>query len=226
MGVELPASARCCAFSATSSETNVGDRKPDPTSPPSMSRQLRTRNSREPTTCSKVSPCRQKPAPLIPTISLDQHRILAFSARNFSIEDRASHSYGGRRTKRNGSMWLDGGHAYVYFVYGIHWCFNVVSDREEVPTACLIRALEPLKGLEEMRRRRGKERAMDLCSGPAKLAQVLGIDRSLDGVDLAGDNRIFVERGRSRRPPVLARARVGVTYAESWAAKPLRFTLG
>ena len=142
------------------------------------------------------------------------------------IEDRASHSYGGRRTKRNGSMWLDGGHAYVYFVYGMHWCFNVVSDREEVPTACLIRALEPLKGLEEMRRRRGKERAMDLCSGPAKLAQVLGIDRSLDGVDLAGDNRIFVERGRSRRSPVLARARVGVTYAESWAAKPLRFTLG
>ena len=87
MGVELPASARCCAFSATSSETNVGDRKPDPTSPPSMSRQLRTRNSREPTTCSKVSPCRQKPAPLIPTISLDQHRILAFSARNFSLVD-------------------------------------------------------------------------------------------------------------------------------------------
>ncbi len=85
MGVELPASARCCAFSATSSETNVGDRKPDPTSPPSMSRQLRTRNSREPTTCSKVSPCRQKPAPLIPTISLDQHRILAFSARNFRL---------------------------------------------------------------------------------------------------------------------------------------------
>ena len=142
------------------------------------------------------------------------------------MEDRASHSYGGRRTKRNGSMWLDGGHAYVYFVYGMHWCFNVVSDREEVPTACLIRALEPLKGLEEMRRRRGKERAMDLCSGPAKLAQALGIDRSLDGVDLAGDNRIFVERGRSRRSPVLARARVGVTYAESWAAKPLRFTLG
>ncbi len=86
MGVELPASARCCAFSATSSETNVGDRKPDPTSPPSMSRQLRTRNSREPTTCSKVSPCRQKPAPLIPTISLDQHRILAFSARNFRLD--------------------------------------------------------------------------------------------------------------------------------------------
>ena len=85
MGVELPASARCCAFSATSSETNVGDRKLDPTSPPSMSRQLRTRNSREPTTCSKVSPCRQKPAPLIPTISLDQHRILAFSARNFRL---------------------------------------------------------------------------------------------------------------------------------------------
>ena len=91
------------------------------------------------------------------------------------VEDRASHSYGGRRTKRNASMWLDGGHAYVYFVYGMHWCFNVVSDREEVPTACLIRALEPLVGLDEMRRRRGKEREDELCSGPAKLAQALGV---------------------------------------------------
>ena len=67
--------------------------------------------------------------------------------------DRASHTYGGRRTKRNASMWLDGGHAYVYFVYGMHWCFNVVSDRDEVGTACLVRALEPVIGLAEMRRR-------------------------------------------------------------------------
>jgi DNA-3-methyladenine glycosylase len=107
----------------------------------------------------------------------------------------------------------------------MHWCFNVVSDREEVPTACLIRALEPVVGLDEMRRRRGKERADELCSGPAKLAQALGVDRSLNGVDLVRDNRIFIERGRSRRSPLLVRSRVGVGYGGSWAAKRLRFSL-
>ena len=140
-------------------------------------------------------------------------------------EDHASHSYGDRRTGRNASMWLDGGHAYVYFVYGMHWCFNVVSDREEVPTACLIRALEPLAGLDEMRRRRGKQRKDELCSGPAKLAQALGIDRSVNGVDLVHSNWIFIERGRSRRSRLLVRPRIGVSYAGNWAAKPLRFSL-
>lgn len=141
------------------------------------------------------------------------------------VEDRASHSYGGRRTKRNASMWLNGGHAYVYFVYGMHWCFNVVSDREEVPTACLIRALEPLVGLDEMRRRRGKEREDELCSGPAKLARALGVDRTLDGVDLVRDNWIFIERGQSRRSRIVVQSRIGVGYAGGWAAKPLRFSL-
>ena len=74
------------------------------------------------------------------------------------IPDRAAHTFGGRKTPRNRSMWLDGGHAYVYFTYGMHHCMNVVSDREGTPTACLIRALEPLEGLDRMRHHRARAR--------------------------------------------------------------------
>ncbi len=146
------------------------------------------------------------------------------------IEDKAAHTYGGRRTERNASMWLDGGHAYVYFTYGMHFCMNVISDRAEVPTACLIRALEPLQGIEEMRRRRAKTipasrlRPTDLSSGPAKLTQALGIDRSLDGVDLVTSKQVFLVRGRNVLDASVAVApRVGIAYAKEWASKPLRF---
>ena len=140
------------------------------------------------------------------------------------VDDRASHTFGGRHTKRNASMWLDGGHAYVYFVYGMHWCFNVVSDCEQVPTACLIRSLEPLAGLGEMRRRRARHEVSDLCSGPAKLAQALGIERSLDGADLIHSHKIFVRRGRATKATLIDSApRVGVDYAGEWAGRAMRF---
>jgi DNA-3-methyladenine glycosylase len=142
------------------------------------------------------------------------------------IPDKASHSYGGRRTKRNESMYLDGGHAYVYFVYGMHWCFNVVSDRKEVPTAVLIRALVPVQGVDQMKRRRRKARELELCSGPAKLAQALAIDRSLDGIDLATSDSLYVARGRTTQGAgIIATSRVGVSYAENWARRRLRFLL-
>jgi len=148
------------------------------------------------------------------------------------IEDKAAHTYGGRRTERNASMWFDGGHAYIYFTYGMHYCMNVVSARAEVPTACLIRALEPLEGLDEMRRRRARTRLparlkdSDLCSGPAKLTQALGIDRQLDGVDLVTSDELFLVRGRKVLGANLTVApRVGISYAKEWAWKPLRFFL-
>jgi DNA-3-methyladenine glycosylase len=148
------------------------------------------------------------------------------------IEDKAAHSYGGRRTTRNESMWLDGGHAYVYFIYGMHFCMNVVSGRAEVPTACLIRALEPVEGLHEMRRRRFRKlpaprlKDTDLCSGPAKLTQALAIDRKLDGVDLVTSEQVFLVRGRNvLDTSVTVAPRVGIAYAKEWASKPLRFFL-
>jgi DNA-3-methyladenine glycosylase len=137
---------------------------------------------------------------------------------------RAAHRFGGRRTKRNESMWGDSGHAYVYFTYGMHWCLNVVADRGGVPTACLIRALEPLEGIEEMKKLRGRERETELCSGPAKLTEALSIDRALDGVDLVTSGELYLVRGR-RVSEIVRAPRIGVAYAGNWAGRPLRFFL-
>ena len=146
------------------------------------------------------------------------------------IEDKAAHCYGGRRTPRNEAMWGPAGHAYVYFIYGMHYCVNVVAEGPGRPAAVLLRALEPLEGLAHMRvHRSGKippERlgVKDLCSGPAKLAQALAIDGVFDQADLVTGDALFIEHGR-RIPPANIRAapRVGVNYADDWAVKPLRF---
>jgi DNA-3-methyladenine glycosylase len=146
--------------------------------------------------------------------------------------DRAAHSYGGRRTARNAAMWGPAGHAYVYFIYGLHHCMNVVAEGPERPTAVLVRALEPLEGLDAMRAHRAARRPgarlrdTELCSGPARLAQALRLDRSLDGADLVAGTALFLERG-TRVPPeqVVAAPRIGVDYAGEWAEQPLRFFL-
>ena len=143
-------------------------------------------------------------------------------------EDKAAHSYRGR-TARNASMWHEGGHAYVYFIYGMHWCLNVVAGRRDDPVAVLIRALEPTEGIEEMRRRRPlARRDRDLCSGPGKLCQALAVDRSLDGEDLVTSGRLFIERLRHRAHPsrdITVSKRIGVAYADEWSDAPLRFHL-
>ena len=149
------------------------------------------------------------------------------------VEDKAAHSFGGRHTPRNAAMWGPAGHAYVYFIYGMHHCVNVVAAAPGDPAAVLLRALEPLQGLETMRRHRAgriaaaRLRDRDLCSGPAKLAQALAIDRALDHADLVAGEALFIERGR-RVPPqrIVAKPRVGVGYAQEWAGKPLRFVVG
>ncbi|MCX5658244.1 MAG: DNA-3-methyladenine glycosylase [Planctomycetota bacterium] len=146
------------------------------------------------------------------------------------VEDRAAHTFGGRRTPRNAAMWLDGGHAYVYFIYGLHFCLNVVAGRAEEPIAVLIRALEPVEGLPAMFESRGPRvtRPEQLCSGPARLCQALAIDRALDGVDLVTSQELFIEGSPRHVVPdadIVASARIGVAYAGDWADKPLRFHL-
>jgi len=145
------------------------------------------------------------------------------------IPDKGAHTYGGRRTPRNETMWGDGGHAYVYFVYGMHHCVNIVAGHSDNPVAVLIRALEPDAGLDLMFARRPKaKRSTDLCSGPAKLCQALGITRDLDGESLVGGESLFIERARRRSLPsgsILAGPRVGIGYAEEWQHEPLRFFL-
>jgi len=142
-------------------------------------------------------------------------------------QDRAAHTFGGRRTPRNESMWRDGGHAYVYFTYGMHHCMNVVASVADDPVAVLIRALEPTEGIDLMyKHRKAARRDTDLCSGPAKLCQALGIDRHLDRHDLSRGRPLFIEPARKTTVPasrITVARRVGVSYAKQWADKPLRF---
>src|SRR2546430_7580062 len=141
-------------------------------------------------------------------------------------EDRASHAYKARRTRRTDTMYGIGGTAYVYFVYGMYHQFNVVTNVRDAPHAVLVRALEPVEGIARMRRRRPGQADHDLTNGPGKLCVALGISRSLDGADLLGP-RVWLEEGRRevRAPQIAVGPRVGIDYAQEWADKPWRFWL-
>jgi DNA-3-methyladenine glycosylase len=139
--------------------------------------------------------------------------------------DLACHAHFGR-TARNAVMYGKPGLAYVYFTYGMHWMLNVVSEPEGFPAAVLIRALEPMEGLDVMQATRGVSNPIGLCSGPAKLTQALRIDRGMNGVDLCNRRSdLWIEVGR----PLPARSirhspRVGLfTTPEPWKSKPWRY---
>ena len=141
--------------------------------------------------------------------------------------DAASHARRGLRSKRNESMYLEGGHAYVYFTYGMYWCLNVVTQESDIAEAVLIRAAEPLQGIESMRRRRPKaKREHDLLSGPGKLCMALDIDRRLDGEPLDG-NRLYLTECDVPvdESDIVVSPRIGVEGAVDVAHWPLRFFL-
>ena len=100
------------------------------------------------------------------------------------LKDPCCHSFQGVRTDRTEAMYLLGGHSYVYFIYGMYYCFNVVTQSEKEPEAVLIRALEPLKGISKMKENRKKEKLTDLCSGPGKLCQAFKINKALNAYPL------------------------------------------
>jgi len=138
-------------------------------------------------------------------------------------EDRAAHSYGGRRTARTEVMFGPPGFAYVFFVYGMHWHLNLVTTREDAPHAVLLRAVEPLAGAETMARRRSLHPgAVALTNGPGKLCQAFGIERRHYGCDLTGSS-LFLTGALGIRPRLERSPRIGVDYAEEWAKKPWRF---
>lgn len=171
------------------------------------------------------------------------------------VKDAASHAYKGRRTARNEAMYARAGTAYVYFTYGMHFCLNVVcgdgpDHGVNQPHAVLIRALEPIEGLDRMQELRAAKRGAAgprmpvtrLCSGPARLCQALAIDRGLNGADLVKGGELFIceaaagvcasgkggkqgKLGRGRKSVILRDARIGIAYSGEWAAKPLRFVL-
>ena len=142
--------------------------------------------------------------------------------------DRAAHTFGGRRTARVRSMYLGGGHAYVYGIYGMHCCLNVVCGERDSGTAVLLRAGEAVAGAERMAALRGLDgrRAPGaIAGGPGKLCAALAIDRALDGVSLRGDE-LWIAAGEPTPDDRVARGpRVGVAYAGAAARWPLRFAV-
>jgi DNA-3-methyladenine glycosylase len=138
----------------------------------------------------------------------------------YDHEDPAAHGFGNRRTERNASMFLEGGHAYVYRSYGIHWCLNVVCCEAGVAGAVLIRALKPTRNVFTIRERRGMDDLRLLCSGPGRLCQALGVTREHDGLRL--DAPPFLLVPRPHRVEVVTGRRIGITKA---AEKPWRYGL-
>ena len=137
-------------------------------------------------------------------------------------DDPGSHGFRGP-TKRNATMFGAPGHLYVYFTYGMHWCANVVAETDGVAAAVLLRALTPLEGLEAMYAARGPaaRTERDLCSGPAKLTQALGIDGALDGADLvSGDRGVTIVDDDQPPPTPAVTTRIGLTRG---AELPWRF---
>jgi DNA-3-methyladenine glycosylase len=129
------------------------------------------------------------------------------------LMDSASHAFRGK-TPRNAVMFGRAGMAYVYFIYGMHYMLNIVTEEEECPCAILIRAIVPLDGIEHMQRYRGRI-GKNLTNGPAKLCRALAIDKSLNGWDLTAGEKLWVED----RPTIPARyiqkgPRIGIDYAK------------
>ena len=139
------------------------------------------------------------------------------------VEDKAAHSYGGRRTARNEVTYGPGGFAYVFFVYGMYHQLNFVTGPTDHPHVVLIRAVEPVEGIEIMRDRRGPMKDKNLTSGPGKLCIAFGIDRSLNGADLTGDRIWLEDYSFFPDDEISASKRIGIDYAAEYAEKPWRF---
>jgi DNA-3-methyladenine glycosylase len=135
--------------------------------------------------------------------------------------DLACHASKGR-TARTEVMFGPAGRAYVYFIYGFYNMLNLVTEANDYPAAVLIRAVEPMEGIELMKARRNSGVLRNLASGPGKLCQAFAIDRSLNGADLRGDI-LYVEGRGDPVPKFKATPRIGVDYAGKWKSKPYRF---
>jgi DNA-3-methyladenine glycosylase len=148
----------------------------------------------------------------------------------YGLDDPASHAYRGP-TRRNASMFLAHAHAYVYLIYGTSYCFNVVSEGAGTGAAVLVRAAEPLLGLERMRELRGRPGLPDheLARGPGNLARAFAIGPALNGIDLEVDDRLWLAPG-GERPPIGASVRIGLTKAADrphrWYARRNRAVSG
>jgi DNA-3-methyladenine glycosylase len=138
-------------------------------------------------------------------------------------KDDAAHSYKGK-SARVRVQYGPAGAAYIYLIYGMYYCLNITAGPLGVPEVVLIRALEPVSGLEFMRKRRMSDKTLQLCSGPGKLCMALDINNSLYGVDLCSDGPLFLEYGQTPAETEASR-RIGIDYALLCRDKPWRFTI-
>ncbi|MFI5150855.1 MAG: DNA-3-methyladenine glycosylase [Bacteroidia bacterium] len=143
------------------------------------------------------------------------------------ITDRASHAFGGKRTERTETMYAEGGVAYVYLCYGIHHLFNVVTNRENIPHAVLIRAVQPADGIETMLQRRGMSKAAkNLSAGPGTMSKAMGITVQNNRLPVTGNTLWIEDRGLIIKPSdIITETRIGVDYAGKDAKKPYRFLI-
>jgi len=140
--------------------------------------------------------------------------------------DKASHAHKGK-TERNAVMFGPSGFSYIYLIYGMYNCFNITTEKENYPAAVLIRAVQPVQGLELIKKFRGTNKLENLCSGPGKFCQAFNLDRDLSGLDLTKSKKLWLEdRGFLVKPSQIKKAkRVGVDYAGLYKDKLWRFYL-
>ena len=137
--------------------------------------------------------------------------------------DLACHASKGR-TARTEVMFGPPGHAYVYFIYGVYYCLNIVTEEVGHASAVLIRAIEPIEGIELMQKRRGTEKLQSLASGPGKLCLAMAIDKALNAADMRG-SVLYVEDRGEPAPKIISTPRIGVDYAGKWKDKPWRYLI-
>lgn len=137
-------------------------------------------------------------------------------------DDKAAHTYGGKVTERNKTVFLEGGHVYIYLCYGIHWQLNFTTREDGVPECILVRALEPmLENYKDPQQFRG------LSNGPGKLTRWLRLDKSFDKMDLVKSRSLWLEdwEEKVKKSQIVVTKRIGIDYAGAWAKKPWRFYL-
>jgi len=147
-------------------------------------------------------------------------------------QDKASHAYKGKITKRNKTEYLEGGHIYIYLCYGIHWQLNFTTEEEGKPECVLIRALEPIIADKHEyttnitnKNSRKFVKIRGLANGPGKLCRWMKLNKSFDGEDITKSKRIWLESSgkRLKKSCIIAGSRIGIDYAKEWAKKPWRF---
>lgn len=148
----------------------------------------------------------------------------AYKGSNGS-NDTASHAYNEKYTSRTKVMFGKGGHAYVYLIYGVYYCMNIVTNQENYPEAVLVRALEPIEGIDIMKIRRATDKTLNLCSGPGKLCQAMGITKEENEMDLCGERMYLLQGEAMSNENIVATPRINIDYAKEAREYPWRFII-